>query len=118
MRFGSLVAAFLILVAVPALAADIDGKWTGSIEGPQGNFDLVYNFKADGAMLTGGMAGPDGMEIKISDGKIDGNNVSFSVTLNFGQEFTIAYKGVLNGNELKLSSDFGGQAVEFVLKKS
>jgi hypothetical protein len=117
MKFPAFLA-LLTLLTVPALAADIDGKWTGSIVGPEGNFDLIYSFKADGSTLNGAMVGPGGMEIKIADGKIEGNNISFSVTLNFGQEFTIAYKGVLSGSELKLTSDIGGQPVEFVLKKA
>ena len=108
-----------LFLFVPAFAADIDGTWTGMIEGPQGAFNMIYKFKAEGATLTGAMVvGNDGMEVKISDGKIEGNNVSFSVTLNFGEAFTLAYKGVLNGAELKLTSDFGGQPVEFTLKKS
>lgn len=110
--------ALFLLLAVSAFAADIDGKWTGNIESPNGPIALSYTFKADGNTLTGSMAGPDGMEIKIDNGMIDGNNLSFSVTINFGEAFTLAYKGVLNGAELKLTSDFGGQPFEMVLKKS
>jgi len=70
---------------------------------------LVYNFKADGATLTGSTAGPDGMEINLSDGKIDGNNISFNLTLDFGgQSITMAAKGVLSGSDLKMVLDFMG----------
>ena len=57
-------------------------------------------------------------EYKIQDGKVDGNNISFSVVFNFGQEMKVDYKGVLSGNELKLSWDMMGQATEVVLKKA
>lgn len=113
---------FLVLIALlaaPAFAADIDGKWTGSIEGPGGRIELVYNFKADGATLNGSTIGPDGMEIKIANGKIEGNNISFTLNLDFGgQAMSMAVTGVLNGSDLKLSMDFGGMPFELVLKKS
>ncbi len=108
-----------LLLAAPIFAADIDGKWTGSIDAGGAPMQLVYNFKADGATLTGSTTGPDGMEVKISDGKIDGNNISFNLTLDFGgQSITMAAKGVLSGSDLKMVLDFMGMPFEFVLKKS
>jgi opacity protein-like surface antigen len=107
------------LLAAPAFAADIDGKWTGSIDGPGGPIQLVYDFMADGATLSGSTTGPDGMEIKIANGKIDGNNISFTLNLDFGgQAMSMAVTGVLNGSDLKLTMDFGGMPLEFSLKKS
>ena len=108
-----------LLLAAPISAADIDGKWTGTIDGGGGPMQLVYNFKADGATLTGSTTGPDGMEVKLSDGKIDGNNISFNLTLDFGgQSITMAGKGVLSGSDLKMVIDFMGMPFAFVLKKS
>ena len=43
----------LVLLAVPAVAADVDGKWTGSIETPMGAVPVGFTFKADGAALSG-----------------------------------------------------------------
>lgn len=111
--------AVALLLAAPIFAADIDGKWTGSIDAGGGPMQLVYNFKADGATLTGSTIGPDGMEVKLSDGKIDGNNISFNLTLDFGgQSITMAGKGVLSGSDLKLVLDFMGMPFEIVLKKA
>ena len=37
------------------------------------------------------------MEIAIKDGKIDGANISFSITLDFGgMPFMLSYKGVVD----------------------
>jgi hypothetical protein len=59
------------------------------------------------------------MEVKLSDGKIDGNNISFNFTLDFGgQSITLMCKGVLAGSDLKMVLDFMGMPFEFVLKKS
>ena len=108
-----------LLLAAPIFAADIDGKWTGNIDAGAGPMPVVYNFKAEGATLTGSTTGPDGMEIKISDGKIEGNNISFTLNLDFGgMPFSLACKGVLSGSDLKMSMDFAGMPFEFALKKA
>jgi hypothetical protein len=110
----------LILVAGMAFAAPIDGKWAGELPGMDGTpMKLSYTFKSDGATFTGTTAGPDGKEIAIKDGKIDGNNITFSVTLDFGgQEMKMEYKGVLSGDTLKMTLDMMGQPMEFTLKKA
>jgi opacity protein-like surface antigen len=117
MRFA-LIAVIALLVATPVFAADIDGKWTGSVTTAGGEFPVTFTLKADEKKLSGTTTGPDGSEIAIKDGKIDGANVSFSVTLDFGgMPFTIAYKGVLAAEQLKMSADVMGQSMEFVVKK-
>jgi hypothetical protein len=110
----------LILVASMALAAPIDGKWVGEIPGQDGNaMKVSYAFKADGATLTGTTNGPDGKEMAIKDGKINGNNLTFSISLDMGgQEMKMEFKGVLSGDDLKLSIDMMGQPMEFNLKRA
>ncbi|MBZ5580151.1 MAG: hypothetical protein LAP40_26630 [Acidobacteriia bacterium] len=118
MRFRSL-AIGLLLLAASAFAADVDGKWTGSVNTPNGDFPVTFQFKADRAALTGSMLGMDGNNIAIKDGKVDGANITFSVTLDFGgMPFTLNYKGVVSTDQIKLSGDAGGQAFELVVKKS
>jgi hypothetical protein len=113
----------LLLIASFALAADIDGKWIGQIAGMGGGdpMTLTYTFKANGADLTGTSLGPDGKEIPIKNGKINGNNISFQVVIDMGgNEMKFDYKGVLSGDQLKLSFDMGmgGPPQEFTLKKA
>ena len=117
MRLYTFLLAFLLL-AVSAFAADIDGKWTGNIPTPNGDFPQTFTFKADGAKLTGTLVGPDGTEIPIANGKVDGNNISYTVTLDFGMPFLLSYTGVVSGNELKLKGDAAGMPFEFTLKKT
>jgi hypothetical protein len=115
---GAAIATLIVLTAT-AYAADVDGKWTGSITGPAGDFQLAFTFKADGSTLTGSTTGFDGAEIPIQNGKIDGNNISFSVTLDFGgMPLEITYKGVVSAEQIKMTSEFGGMPFEFVLKKA
>ena len=118
MRFLAITVMFLLL-AVSAYAADVDGKWTGSISGPQGEIPVAFTFKADGATLTGSTMGFDGAEVPIKDGKIDGNIITFTVTFDFGgMPFVLSYKGIVSPEEIKMSGDAAGMPFEFVLKKA
>ena len=112
-------AAALLVLTVSAFAADVDGKWAGSVSTPNGDFPVAFNFKADGATLSGTMAGPDGSDIAIKDGMIDGANISFWLNLDFGgNSMKLTYKGVMAADEIKISGDAGGMPFEFVVKKA
>ncbi len=121
-----MVAACFPLIAGFALGADIDGKWSGQYNSGMGDpMTLVYTFKVDGNTLTGtSLGGPD-TQIPIKDGKIDGNNISFSVAVDFGgQEMKFNYKGILKGDEIELSFDIagappmeGGAPPKFIVKR-
>jgi hypothetical protein len=118
MRLPALALA-LLLVAVPALAADVDGRWTGSIETPNGPTNVSFTFKADGTMLTGTTTAPDGAETPIKNGKVDGSTISFAVDLDFGgMPFELSYTGVVAPPQITMTIDFGGMPFEFVVKKA
>jgi hypothetical protein len=119
MKFFASAAAALMLFAVSALAADVDGKWTGSLSTPNGDIPVSFNFMADGATLNGSMAGPDGSDIAIKDGKIDGANISFWLSLDFGgNALKLTYTGVVAADQIKISGDAAGMPFEFVVKKA
>jgi len=119
MRFLASTAAALLLLVVSAFAADVDGKWSGSVSTPNGDIPVSFNFKADGAMLTGSMLGPDGGDIAIKDGMIDGANISFWLSLDFGgNALKLTYKGVVASDQIKISGDADGMPFELVVKKA
>ena len=109
-----------LLVAL-AMAADISGKWTGDMPGRGGETaSTTFTFKADGEKLTGTMTGPQG-EIPLQEGKVAGNQISFSTTLDFGgNSVKIVYKGTLTGDQMKMSRERegSGQPREFTIKRS
>jgi hypothetical protein len=112
-------AAALLLLTVSAFAADVDGKWTGSVSTPNGDFPVAFSFKAEGATLNGSMAGPDGGDIAIKDGMIDGANISFWLSLDFGgNALKLTYKGIVAADQIKISGDADGMPFEFVVKKA
>jgi len=119
MRLGALVLGLFLVTAMPAIAADVDGKWSGNIATPNGDAQVGFTFKADGTSLTGTTTGIDGMEVPIKNGKVEGSNISFVVSLDFGgMAFDLSYKGVVSPAEIKLTADFMGMPFEFVVKKS
>jgi hypothetical protein len=109
----------LVLVAAPARAADVDGKWTGSLDTPMGAIQVGFNFKADGAALTGTTTGPDGAEVAIKNGKVDGDKISFVVSIDFGgMAFDLNYTGVVGKDSIAMTLDFMGMPVPFTVKKA
>ena len=110
---------FVLFAAAPVLAHDVDGKWTGTVSTPMGDIPVAYEFKADGATLTGSTTGPDGGQVPIKDGKVEGNSISFGVTLDFGgMPLELSYKGIVSGNEIKITGEFAGMPFEFTVKKA
>jgi hypothetical protein len=104
----------LLLLSIPVIAADIDGKWTATIDGMDGNkMELTYNFKADGTKLTGSVTSPMG-EMQITEGKIEGNAVQFTVG---NEQFSVTSKGTLSGDEIKLTTEIMGNTSTSVLKR-
>lgn len=97
LQFGILFA----VAALALLAADPTGKWVASIPGRDGTPRTVtFNLKADGANVTGSVSGMNG-DTDISDGKVDGDNVSFSVVREFnGNSFKQNYKGTVAGDTI------------------
>ena len=112
----------LMLFTMAAFAADIAGTWKGTAEGPQGALERSFVFKVDGTKLTGETTSQMLGKSTITDGKIDGDNISFSITASMqGNELKLTYKGKVTGSELELTSEMsggpGGQAITWHLKK-
>ena len=113
---------FALATVTLAWAADVSGKWTAQVPGRNGQTrEQTFNFKVEGDKLTGTVSGMQG-DNPISDGKISGNDITFTVKLSFqGNERTLVYKGTVSGDEIKMTrsmqgSDQPGQ--EFTAKRA
>jgi hypothetical protein len=108
----------LMLVAAFASAADVDGKWTGTLSVTGQEVPVTYVFKADGATLTGTLS-QGGPTIPIKNGKIDGNKISFLLEIQFqGNPMQVNYTGVVSPAEIKLTGEVQGQSFDYVVKKA
>jgi hypothetical protein len=91
-------------LAVVALAADPTGKWSYEMQGRNGPQTVTLTLKASGDTLTGSLAGGRGGEVNISDGKVNGDDISFNVVREFnGNQITTKYTGKLSGDTLNLT---------------
>jgi hypothetical protein len=96
----------------------VDGKWSGSLDTPMGTVQVGFNFKADGATLNGTTTGPDGGDLAIKNGKIDGDKISFVVSIDFGgMALDLNYTGVVKPDQLDLSIDVAGMQMALTAKK-
>jgi len=127
MRFRTaLISACIVIGAMAALAwaADVSGKWVAQVPGRGGQTrETTFNFKVDGGKLTGTVSGMQG-DNPISDGKVSGDDISFTVALSFnGNDIKMNYTGKVAGDEIKFTRtvEGGGQSrppQEFTAKRS
>jgi len=127
MRFRTaFVSACLMIGAMAALAwaADVSGKWVAQVPGRNGQTrETTFNLKADGGKLTGTVSGRNG-DNPISDGKVSGDDITFSVSVSFnGNDIKMNYKGKVSGDEIKFTRTIegGGGGMppqEFTAKRS
>ena len=93
------------VAVVGAWAADVTGKWSGQMDGPNGGMTLTANFKQDGTKLTGTMEGPGGEPIQIEDGKVEGDKIVFAVTFN---DMKIVHEGTIKEDTISLQIKMDG----------
>jgi len=108
----------LSVILTSALAADIAGTWKGTREMMGQSMEVSFTFvpdKSDATKFTGTSPGREGAENKITEGKIDGNNVSFTVAMEGGMMpgMKIKYKGAVTGDEMKLTMEMDMSGVDF-----
>jgi len=112
MKKKVLLSALLVLAVVAiCFATDVTGHWTGRVND---QFDISYDFKANGTTLTGTHKGPDGTVVQIKNGVIKGDSLSFTIPI---MDNDVPIKGVVKGDVMSLSMSFNGSPVAFELKK-
>lgn len=113
---------FLMLLAPPVHAQDVTGTWvlTYSAQGRDGQAmerNMEFTFAQDGSTVTGttvfapmgrrpgGGAGrnvPEPQEIEIADGKMEGDQLTFTVARAMGpQNVTMTFTATVAGNTME-----------------
>ncbi len=120
LRSSLLVVLGFVLVSA-AWAADVTGKWVAEVSTRDGGTrEAVFNLKAQGTELTGTVSTRRG-EQQISDGKINGDEISFTVTIEAGgNQLKFLYKGKVAGDQIQFTRERagGGRTQEFTAKRS
>jgi hypothetical protein len=108
MRLLVLGSILMFAVLNTAVAADIDGKWKATGEGPMGTIEQNYTFKVDAGKVSGTMSDPMLGDQKISDGSLKGDDLVFTVAASGPMgDMKLEFKGKVSGDEIKLSMSFG-----------
>src|SRR5690349_17840702 len=100
---------FLLVALIFPLAgfgAEVSGIWMGQVAARNGGMqDVRFKFVQEGDTLTGKMYGED-ESTPIRDGKISGDQITFSITneLNGGHT-TFLFTGTITGNEIQLTRE-------------
>lgn len=109
--------ALFALSTIMAFAADVTGTWKGEANPNGKGGPPTFTFKQDGSSLTGTTAGRGG-DTAISNGKIDGDKISFEVTREMGgNSVTTKYSGTVSGTSMKLSMESARGTREMTLTK-
>jgi len=102
------------------LAADPTGTWNADQPGPGGNtYPITFKLKADGGKLTGTMGGEQ-FEQPIQNGEIHGDDISFTVHLDFGDGIDLKYTGKVGTDKIDFKVQRAGNegSQDFVAKKT
>jgi hypothetical protein len=119
MKRKILITAALLCSFAAAFAyfAGISGKWSGTLNAPDGNqYPLNYTFKEDNGKLTGSGHTSQG-ETEVTEGKIKGDSLSFAIdvggvkVLNTGKYFAA-------GDSIGLDVDYQGYKMHSTLKRA
>jgi hypothetical protein len=104
----------LIILSAAAMAGDITGTWAGTMSMGDNQFTLTYSFKQDGGTLTGSVTPPNGDALPLSEGKVEGDKVSFTIKTEMnGGAVKFVVNGTVKGEEITLTtkSEGGGHDI-------
>lgn len=116
------LAAFALAFVGGAWAQNnVAGTWKSQFDSQLGTQNYTFVLKVDGTNLVGRAIGirQDGTnDVAITEGKIDGDKISFVEPLNFqDNEIRIEYTGAVSGDELKLHRKVGDLAEYDIVAK-
>jgi hypothetical protein len=98
----SLWAFFIIAFVLIASAADIPGKWTGTITLMGQTGKITLDLTVDGKALNGTLS-IEGKDAKILEGKVDGDAISFGYLSGAHDVPRLEFQGKVDGDEVKLT---------------
>jgi hypothetical protein len=110
----------MLCITFAASAADLSGKWTGEITTGRGPQAFNLELKQTGNNLTGAITGGRGGDIMITDGKVDGDTITFSTSApgrDGGAPNVNTYTGKVKGDSIDFTREGGRGPVMFTVKK-
>jgi len=84
----------------------VDGKWEITINSPMGAQKATLDLATSGDALTGTQAAAQGSG-PLENGKVDGNNLSWSAKISSPMPMTLDFTGTVEGDKLSGSVKAG-----------
>jgi hypothetical protein len=87
----------------------VDGNWSIAVATPIGERRAILSLKTDGNALKGSQSA-EGDSTEIFDGTVNGNQVSWKVSITQPMDMTLEFTGTINGDEVRGNvtlGDFG-----------
>jgi hypothetical protein len=84
----------------------VDGKWEIVINSPLGAQKAQLDIASNGGALTGTQTAQQGSG-PLENGKVDGNNVSWSAKISSPMPLTLDFSGTVDGDKLSGSVKAG-----------
>ena len=84
----------------------VDGTWNVTVNSPMGPQPSSLTLKAEGSSLTGTQSA-QGNTQPIANGKVDGNNVSWSNSITTPFPMTLEFSGAIDGDKISGSVKAG-----------
>jgi hypothetical protein len=103
--------------ASPAVSAELEGNWEGSLDTPNGVLKIVVHFKNQDKSVKGTLDSPDqgANDLALTDIVQKGSAVEFQLRVVSG-----SFKGTLNKESTQIAGEWsqGGGTLPLTLKKS
>jgi hypothetical protein len=77
----------------------VQGKWNITIKTPMGDKSGVLDLKSDGTVLTGSLSS-DEYQAAISDGKVDGNKLSWSAKITKPMRMSFKFTATVEADRI------------------
>ena len=79
--------------------ADVSGSWRMTVNAPNRDWQSMVTIEPDGNSFTGKRSGADG-ESDLTDGKIDGDRLTWKMDVSKPQEMTLQCDATVDGDKL------------------
>lgn len=113
-KFGALLPIVVLCATSVLAAADVSGRWAATFDTQIGEQKYTYEFQVKGTVLTGTASSENGKS-EIKNGKVDGDTVTFTETLNFqGMPLEISYTGKIVSDD---QIDFTRNVMDLAMEK-
>src|SRR5260370_37686267 len=88
--------------AVTWFAADVTGDWEAVAMREGRAVATSFSFKVEGGKLTGTVKNQQGRETEVADGKVKGDQISFTIVRGAaGNPVKFMYSGTVSGDEIQ-----------------